>query len=267
MNPKTTSNVKAAVIEKLIHYHDFWHKHDRKRCQFNYSYLRYRDAALVSTIERKSVGILRIQNAFELAGINPLCHLSSVLYGNNEAQRKKNYKIILYHLMLAVGGPTHLNDLSVNSNGSMEPPAEFQKNNAYPVCEKYKCRLIPITFKSIYTQGRRLYGNWASALEASGFRYDRIRKKRPKYPRSEVIQDLMRFHEAKQGRFRIQDIRSQNLALYSGIFNSHETSPFKFAKLSVMETAFLELEFHLKQQTNPKLTLEKFCKSKKLNLP
>ncbi|MCP4746687.1 MAG: hypothetical protein GY874_11200 [Desulfobacteraceae bacterium] len=254
------------IVDKLASYHAHWHKHDKEKCQFNYNYLRLRDLALISTIERKSVGILGLENAFELAGINPFCHLSGILYGkkNNKKKKKERFVKVLYQLMLAVGGPDNLNDCTVNSDRVFEPQVLFQKKRSYPICKKYNCELLPITFRSVYSQGRRLYGGWSTALKAAGFHYKRIRRKKSKYPRSEIMLDLLRFHVTRNGQFRIQDIRDEQFALYSAIFNSHETSPFKFADLPVMQTAFLELQYYIKKQLDPKLTIEKYCKSQNI---
>ena len=256
-------NIVDRIIENLINYHAFWYEHDREISQFNYGYLRKLDPALISAIERKSISINGLQNAFELAGINPLCHLTGVLYGKkkNEGQRKERFFQVVYYLLLEVGGVQKLNDNTVNDSRTFMPPVSLQENSAYPICEEYNCTIRPITFQSVYAQGRRMFGDWASALKEAGFYYERIRRKKPKYPRTAVIQDLLRFLRERKDRFHIKELRNHDLALYKGIFNSHNESLFKFANLSVMETAFLELKYHIRKQSEPDLSLEKFCKS------
>ena len=72
------------IKEGLINLHLNWHKNDRENRQFNYSYLREKNSGLISLIERKPPGIKGLKDAYELAGINPYCHLSGILYGNTK---------------------------------------------------------------------------------------------------------------------------------------------------------------------------------------
>ena len=131
------------------------------------------------------------------------------------------------------------------------------------MCEKHKCSFLPITFQSIYSQGRRLYGDWESALKAAGFNYEDIRRKKRKYTREEVIEDFLQFVEERQNQWNIQFLREHNHALYKGIFNSHNESSFFFAKRPVMETAYIELQYNLKKETEPNLSPEMFYKTYK----
>lgn len=265
---KIPLNTTDRVIELLISHHNFWHEHDREKGQFNYGYLRKRDSALISAIERKNIGICGLQNAFELAGINPICHLTGVLYGKtkNSDQRKERFFQVVYHLLLAVGGADKLNDNTVNSSQTFIPPASLQENNSYPICEECNCRLRPITFRSVYAQGRRMFGDWPSTLREAGFYYERIRRKRPKYSRAAVIQDLLRFFRARKDRICFQELRKHDFALYKGIINSHAESLFTFADISVMETALLELQYCIKKQSGSDLSPEEFYKAERILL-
>jgi hypothetical protein len=256
-------NIIDRIIENLISYHAFWYEHDREISQFNYGYLRKLDSALISAVDRKSIGIYGLQNAFEFAGINPLCHLTGVLYGKkkNEGQRKERFFQVVFHLLLEVDGAEKLNDNTVNDSRTFLPPVSLQENSSYLICDEYNCTIRPITFRSVYAQGRRMFGDWASALKEAGFYYERIRRKKPKYPRTAVIQYLLLFLRERKDRFHIQEMRNHDLALYKGIFNSHNESLFTFANLSVMETAFLELKYHIRKQSEPDLSPEKFYKS------
>lgn len=264
---KIPINTAGRVIETLISHHAFWHEHDRENGQFNYSYLRKRDSTLISAIERKSIGICGLQNAFELAGINPICHLTGVLYGKtkNSDQRKERFLHVVYNLLLEAGGADKLNDNTVNSSRTFLPPTLLQENSSYPVCEECNCALRPITFRSVYAQGRRMFGDWPSTLKEAGFYYERIRRKRPKYPRTAVIKGLLRFVRERKGQFRIQELIKYDYALYKGVHNSHNESLFTFADLSVMETALLELQYVIKKLSKPDLSPEEFYKTERMN--
>ncbi len=263
----TATNTIDRVIENLISHHTFWYEHDRENDQFNYRYLKKVDPALIYAIGRKKNGIHGLQDAFELAGINPLCHLSGVLYGRkkNSDHRKERFLQVIYHLLLEVGGPENLNDNTVNDSRTFLPPVSLQESSSYPVCEEYNCVLRPLTFRSVYAQGRRMFGDWPSALREAAFYYERIRRKKPKYPRTAVIQDLMRFAVERNHRFHTQELRKHDSALYKGIYNSHNESQFTFADLPVMETALLELQYLIKKQSKPDLSPEEFYKTRRMN--
>lgn len=265
MNKKKKISTKEEIIERLIEHHTNWCKRDKENSQFNYSYIRQVDSVLSSAIDRKIFGIKGLANAFKLAGINPLCHLKGTLYGkdNKIKDKKKNFLNVLYYLLLEVGSPEKLNDLNINNNQTFVLSRSFQDNKVYPVCEKQNCQLLPITFRSVYAEGRRLYGDWGSALKAAGFNYEDIRRKRPKFTREEVMEDLMEFFEENDQQLSVNALRKNNLVLYKGIFNSHNQSPFFFANRPVIETAIIELQYNLKKESEPDLTPEVFYKNRK----
>ncbi len=251
---------KSFIIDRLVKLHEHWYHHDREKVQLNYNYFRLKDSNLSSAVDRSILGISGFPEAFEMAGINPLCHLKGVLYGrsDNTKEKKKRFLEVLYYLILEVGGIEKLNDSTMNSRQTFVLPSLFQENKSFPVCEKHKCPFLPISFQSIYSQGRRLYGDWKSAIKAAGFNYEDIRRKKPKYTREEVIEDLLQFVEDRQDQWSIQVLRNHNHALYKGIFNSHSNSPFFFANRPVMETVLIELQYNLKKESAPGLSPETF---------
>src|SRR3972149_7808401 len=112
------------IKDGLIDLHLNWHNNDRENQQFNYNYIRERNSVLIGLIERKPADIRGLKDAFELAGINPYCHLSGILYGNtkNISIRKKHFLNILYYLALEAGGYENLNDNSMNSPNTFTLP-------------------------------------------------------------------------------------------------------------------------------------------------
>jgi hypothetical protein len=200
INKRDNTLSKQNIIERLIKDHTHWCNEDKKNSPFNYQYLRQMDSSLISAIDRKIFGIKGLPHAFELAGINPLCHLTGVLYGKTaKIQDKKKYFLnTLYHLVLEVGDPKELNDSNINSRRTLVLPASFYDGRSYKICEECNCEVLPITFQSIYAEGRRLYGDWGSALAAAGFNYECTRRKRPKYTRQEVIADLLHYFKEVQ---------------------------------------------------------------------
>jgi hypothetical protein len=248
------------IVNRLINHHAYWHTHDKETTPFNYTYLRKRDSLLISAIDRKMFGINGLPDALEMAGINPLCHLRGTLYGKNASleDRKKRFLEVFSCLLLEVGDPKKLNDLTMNSRRTFVVPSSFQANMEYPVCENCGCKILPITFQSVYARGRGLFGNWNSVLKAAGFNYLHIRRKKPKYKREEVMRDLLQFMKKRGTQWNIMDIRKQNSALYKGIFNSHKQSPFYFANLMMSDTAFIELQYHYKKKSQPEITPEEF---------
>ncbi len=253
------------IVNRLIEHHLYWHERDKENSQFNYQYLRKLDSKLISALDRKVFGIKGLPDAFERAGINPLCHLSGVLYGKKASlkDKKKNFLSVLYQMILEVGKLEELNDSNINSRRTFILPATFQENQSYPVCEKHNCQLLPITFQSVYAAGRRLYGDWGSALKAAGFNYGDILRKKPKYLRAQVIEDLQQFLEQNKQVWSVQFLRKNNLALYKGIFNSHSESPFCFTNRPVMETALIEVRYKLKKEVEANLSPETFYEIQK----
>ena len=179
--------------------------------------------------------------------------------------KKKRFLQVIEVFSLEVGGSYNLNDSTVNSNRKFLPPSSLQENSSYPICQLYNCKIHPITYQSVYAQGRRLYGSWGSALEATGYDYEQIRRKRPKYSRKKVLQDLLRFVVERQGQFRIQELRKHDFALYKGIHNSHDESQFTFVNLPVMKTALIELEYLKKRQSEPYLSPKEHYEKHKHN--
>jgi hypothetical protein len=256
---------KENIIERLIKGHTHWYNEDKLKSPFNYQYLRKLDSSLISAIDRKIFGIKGLPHAFELAGINPLCHLTGVLYGKTARlqDKKKHFLNTLYYLALEVGDPKELNDSNINSRQTLILPPAFYDGRSYKVCEECKCEILPVTFQSIYAEGRRLYGDWGSALAAAGFNYKSTRRKRPKYTRQEVMSDLLLYFKEANYKWSTQTLRKTNHALYKGIFNSHQHSLFFFANRPVMETAIIELQFYLKKESEPYLSVELFYEAHK----
>jgi hypothetical protein len=247
-------------VNRLVNHHAHWHTHDKETTPFSYTYLRKRDSLLISAIDRKIFGINGLSDAFEMAGINPLCHLRSISYGKNASleDRKKRFLEVFTCLLLEVGDSTKLNDLTMNSRRTFVVQSSSLANMEYPVCENCGCKILPITFQSVYARGLRLFGNWNSVLKAAGFNYLRIRRKKPKYKREEVMRDLLQFVKKRGNESNTMNIRKQNSALYKGIFNSHKQSPFYFANQTVSDTAFIELQYLYKKKSQPEITPEEF---------
>jgi hypothetical protein len=137
----------------------------------------------------------------------------------------------------------------MNCKDSFLPPFGQSDDKTYPLCDALGCTLIPITFRSVYAERRRLFGDWPSALEAAGYPYNAIRRKKPKYDRNAVMRDLLEFDKLSNARWSIQDLRDQNHSFYRGIYNSHGDSLFRFVNWLPMPTAYLELEY-LKRKTD-----------------
>ena len=246
---------REKVVRLLAEYHRHWFEHDREEADFNFRYIRSVNPALESAIySNERLGIGSLKNGFELAGINPYCHLKKIPY-----DRAKFIELLQY--IASELGVESLNDRSMNRGDRFLPPPSWMGDRSYPECEKLGCPLIGITFQSVYTKGRRLFGDWESALKAAGYTYETIRRKKPKYPREAVMRDLLEFDMRANGRWHIQDLRDQNYALYKGIYNSDSDSVFGFANWLPMPTAYLELQYLKRKADGLEFTPEEFFKA------
>ena len=248
---------KERIIKVLAEYHQNWFEHDRDKTDFDFRYIRRIDSSLEKAIYSK-IGSLK--RAFELAGINPYCHLKQIGYDRTNKEKAKSRFIQLLEYIASEFGVETLNDRNMNSGDTFLPPDFWTGNRSYPLCERLGCPLKPITFRSVYAQGRRLFGDWESAVKAAGYSYDSIRRKKPKYPREAVIRDLWEFDRHTNGQWYIRDLREKNHALYHAIYNSHKDSIFLFANWPPVPTAYLELQYLRHKANVSTLTPKQFFK-------
>jgi len=227
------------LIKNLIKAHNKWALiHRKNKTQFNYSFLRENFSSLSSTIEKNYESLAK---AFEEAGINPDCHYGQYHYKNG----KKTFESVLKEL-LAKNGVEGLNDNSMNKPHQIKLPSALKigTKKSYPICNKARCKENTYKLGNIYAKGRRMYGDWATAVEAIGVNYEKDVLRKIAYREwTTYVEMYAKFIRSKDFNYNISDLKDnkKNYPIYSGLTkNYREKSPLADIQPDVMLGAYIE---------------------------
>ena len=206
----------------------------------DYAFLKKNDPRLLSVIASNRFFEGGLKGSLEAAGIDPRLHLTVKRLPLE--QRERITRIIKY--VAESIGEEKLNDRSMNTGEVISDPTVQPDPQKYSECAKFHCT-SSTTLQSVYARARKLFGTWDKALLEAGVDPTTVKRKRPSYPRREVIQDFISFHKRK-GDWKITEVRESNGALSRGVYNSHSGSMFAGIVESQWLAAYLEMHYVLK---------------------
>lgn len=232
------------IHQKLQHLHRQHRKSGDEGKQFNYKNIKQIAPDLVSAFESRG---LSWPQALISSGINPQCHTHQFQYGSTNEERKKTFAALIKQIAND-DGVEALNDSSMNKSTTISIPKGFRLKENFPQCEELGCKEIRITRRSIYAQGRRLFGTWPEALQFCGIDYlSEVRRKPPALEDLEVIRHFDDWDQSRNGNWIITDIRQDDKSLEKAIRNSfrNKTRSLPFATLHENQTfvAWMNLQY------------------------
>ena len=247
---------KARIIEELQDLHSKWANSSKSR-DFGYALLRNESPSLISAVDSKRF-FLSLPEALAASGIDPNCHTSKVSYGASLSERKATFTRVISELEKALGSGM-LNDSSMNCDRRVPLPKALRVGGEFPECRRHKCSICQIPLRSIYAQGRRLFGDWRNAIEASGINYaTTVLRKVAARDRHHYIDMLMQFMR-QHPNWSISQLRETDLSTYKGLYNSHTKSIFaEIIPDDIMLCSYVEAQFCLRGRPSAPKT---FCES------
>ena len=245
------------IISELLILHKKW-SNIRHESDFDYRFIRRENASLCSAIDSKK-HFESLTESYKAAGISPNCHIKIRSYGENEYERKNKFIAVIKEFVI-IYGVNALNDNSINSDDLIELPRALRMGGHFGACVSARCAENLISKRSIYAQGRRLFGSWKSAVEASGISYDaEVLRKVSSRERAEYIEKFANFISKNKTNLSIKVLREKNQPIYKGLHNSHKHSPLVGAVEDFMLAALIEAEHFL---CNTKEPVEEYFKKK-----
>lgn len=207
--------IDASIIKEIKILHSL---HDHSREIFQYKHLKAYDAKVISRLERQKISWT---DALAASGIDPKCHFGKFNYGKTVDERKLTFGKIIRKIALDYG-ESSLNDNSMNTDEEVDLPDNcwseaFQGN--FPECVSVGCKPKKLSRKSVYQNGRRLFGNWNTALQASGIDAKKVLRKPAAHELSEIVKALHEYDLKSNSIWTITKMRVENNSLERAIYN------------------------------------------------
>ena len=222
------NDIDDRVKIDLIKLHSEFSKKNLPSSKFNFTYIENEASALASYISRKKISWI---NALAMAGLSYDHHRGQMNYGQTQTEIRKTFKFLISHIIdLSSGDISVLNDLNMNTANRISLPKELWVSNDHSLCSESRCVIFTITKRSIYAQGRRLFGDWSNALKFCGIDYQKqVIKKISSRSLLDTVLMLNEFDQRKDGKWSFQDIRNENNVLERALhnaFSKKENVPF-----------------------------------------
>lgn len=223
------------IIKSLLVLHDEFQKNNGKNEILNSTKIRQIDSRLSASIDK--LKIKWIDLLIE-SGLNPASHISQLKFKNQDEKIVAFKKIIQYRVQLH--GIGSVSDGEMNSKSPIDLPDDFIPKPRTMKCFECGCPIFKVSKQSIYAQGRDLFGNWKSALEACQINYeDLVLKKKASLSIEEIIKNLDEFDLKNNGNWCITDIRAKAPSLNKSIYNSKDNQIRKIPLINETKDAML----------------------------
>lgn len=224
------TQIDADIIEALRDLHSL---HDHACETFQSKHLVSYNSRLTSRLERNKVSWL---DALVASGIDPKCHFGQFNYGKTKDERKATFQKIIRQIALDYG-ESSLNDNSMNSDEEVEVADDcwretFRGN--FPECVRLNCKQKKLSRRSIYANGRRLFGDWNTALKSAGIDALKVLRKPASHELREIVTALHEYDLKSGSIWTITKIRAEKKSLERAIYNlkNRKQSDIPFRSIS-----------------------------------
>lgn len=207
--------VEAKIIESIQELH---RKHNHNIEIFTSKHLRAYDSAIMSRLERLKVGWSDILRE---SGIDPKCHIGKFSYGKSLEEQQNTFRKLV-HRISSLSGDDLLNDNTMNTDEKVDIPEDCWSDSfkgKFIECEYIGCKPIQLSRRSIYAKGRRLYGDWRTAIESSGIKYENVLRKPSSLEFEKIVKDLDKYDIETNSNWTITSIREKRHSLERAIYN------------------------------------------------
>ncbi|XDZ69134.1 hypothetical protein AB8878_04360 [Alphaproteobacteria bacterium LSUCC0226] len=241
---KWSLNLIYETFQKL---HLQLHSEGNQLKSLNYKNVKKIAPDLISAFEARGFSWSEVMIA---SGINPQCHTHHFSYGASQEERKRTFAALIGQLAIECGLET-LNDNSMNKSNTVGIPEQLRLKGDFHQCDRLGCEELRLSRRSIYAQGRRLFGTWPEALEFCEIDYiAEVRRKPSELTALEIIQQFDSWDYSRNSDWIISDIRDDAKALEKAIRNSFSNKnralPFSSLHTNQIFIAWVNLQYYRK---------------------
>ena len=234
MNEPNSHQLK--VINQLKKLHIEFQVKNNKGKILNYSEVKKINPKLSSAIDRTSMSWIELLIA---SNLNPICHISQFKYGKTNQERKKTFALIIEQFIEDFGVES-LSDTLMNTKQSLNIPSALLPKVENSLCVNLGCPKFNLTRRSVYAQGRRLFGTWEDALQSCDIDYQNdVLRRVSALDIDDIIRDLDTFDRLHNGKWFITDIRDENPRLDKAIRNSKNNKIRQLPLVNLNSDSFL----------------------------
>ena len=231
---------KNKIFSSIFEMHEEFLHTKRPSKEFNFSYVEKENSALASAISNKKI---KWSEVLLGADLDPTCHIGQFSYGQNNKERQDTFVTIIQNLV-ELFAVESLNDNAMNSDELVSIPSKT-KISLSDHCLVSGCQKFQLTKRSIYAQGRRMFGSWSEALSHCNIDYDEQVLRRPaSYTEIGVIEALDAWDKERNGKWTVMELRD-NVSLEKAIRNSRTNKtrslPFSGKSEDIIFVAWVNL--------------------------
>ena len=242
------SKIDVEIIEAIKKLHLIQVKNKEP---FLSKHLKNYNLKFTNRLERNKVSW---SHALAASGVDPRCHFGQFSYGKTEGERKRTFRNIIRSIANKHGEES-LNDNTMNSNEMVDIPAVCWENSLlndnFPECEVHGCKHKKLSRKSIYANGRRLFGNWNDALLHSDIHLRNVIRKPSSIEFESIVKSLYDYDVRTKSKWTITKIRKENSKLAKSIYNLKNRKnidiPFNSISEDVVYVTWVNM-IHLKEK-------------------
>ena len=242
------SKIDADITQAVRKLHSL---HEHTSGTFQSKHLKVYNSKLTSRLERHKVSWADVLAA---SGIDPKCHFGKFNYGKTEDERKETFQKVVLQIALDHGEES-LNDNTMNSGDEVDIPEECWHESlrgSFPECERLGCIRKKLSRRSIYANGRRLFGDWNTALQSSGINDQEVMRKPAALSLEEIVTALHEYDLQTGSDWTITKIRMENQPLARAIYNlkikKRSNTPFKSISEDIVYVAWINMMYWREHQ-------------------